>query len=325
MLSAGLPMFASSLLSIFLVFSLAFAPHRDPSFKVGGGTVDVNLDSDLSQTTQDELMTWVHDAGNAIVAYYGRFPLSHTYVEVRSFDGRGVHNGHTFGVDNGGLIRISVGIQSTPEELKRDWMLTHEMVHLTFPSVPREHHWIEEGSAVYVEPIARFRAGNWGKEHVWGEMMRDMHQGLPEQGDEGLDNTHTWGRTYWGGALFCLLADIEIHERTHNRKGLDDALRAIMNDGGVITKDWELDHAFSVGDKAVGVPVLEQLYAKMKDKAVNVDLDQLWRQLGVSQQDGIATFDDKAPLTPIREAITTGKPVKIGNSKFSVDSLMSEK
>lgn len=313
------------LISFFLVCSLAFAPHRDPSFSVGGGAIDVNLDSDLPQATQDELMQWVHDAGNSIVAYYGRFPLPHTYLELRSFDGRGVHNGHTFGVHNGGLIRVSVGTQSTPAELKRDWMLTHEMVHLTFPSVAHEHHWIEEGGAVYVEPIARFRAGNYPIERVWGEVARDMHQGLPEEGDEGLDNTHTWGRTYWGGALFCLLADIEIHQRTQNRKGLDTALRAIMNDGGVITEDWELERAFSVGDKAVGVPVLEQLYAKMKDKPVNVDLDKLWKALGISQQDGVAIFDDHAPLAPIREAISTGKPAKLADMKFSLENLMSTK
>lgn len=312
------------LISILLVFSLAFAPHRDPSFEVGGGTIDVNLDSDLPQSTQDELMTWIHDAGNSIVAYYGRFPLPHTYLQVRSFDGRGVHNGHTFGVHNGGLIRISVGTQSTPAELKRDWMLTHEMVHLTFPSVAEEHHWIEEGTAVYVEPIARFRAGNFPKERVWGEMARDMHQGLPEDGDEGLDHTHTWGRTYWGGALFCLLADIEIRERTRNQKGLDDALRKIMNDGGVITENWELERALSLGDKAVGTPVLEQLYAKMKDKPVSVDLDRLWQQLGVSQKDGTATFDDHAPLAPIREAISTGRPGKMAKFEQSVDSLMTE-
>ena len=63
-------------------------------------------------------------------------------------------NGHTFGVHNGGLIRISVGARTTPAELKQDWMMTHEMVHLTFPSVGEEHHWMEEGGAVYVEPIA---------------------------------------------------------------------------------------------------------------------------------------------------------------------------
>jgi len=312
----------SRLLPIFLVFSLAFAPHRDPSFEVGGGTIDVNLDSDLPQSTQGELMTWIHDAGNSIVAYYGRFPLPRTALEVRSFEGRGVHNGHTFGVHNGGLIRISVGLGSTPAELKRDWMLTHEMVHLTFPSVPQEHHWIEEGTAVYVEPIARFRAGNFPKERVWGEMVRDMHQGLPQQGDEGLDNTHTWGRTYWGGALFCLLADIEIHLRTQNQKGLDDALRAIMNDGGVITEDWDLERTLKSGDKAVGVPVLEQLWAKMKDKAVNVDLDKLWQQLGITQADGVATFDNEAPLAAIRESISTGKPGKKTKSRFSTDTFL---
>src|SRR6185312_15285302 len=122
-----------------------------------------------------------------------------------------------------------------------------------------------------------------------------------------------------------MLVDIEIHQRTQNRKGLDTALRAIMNDGGVITEDWELERAFSVGDKALGLPILEQLYAKMKDKPVSVDLDKLWKALGVSQQDGVANFDDRAPLAPIREAISTGKPVKLQDTKFSLESLMSTK
>ena len=37
--------------------------------------------------------------------------------------------------------------------------MTHEMVHLAFPSVAREHHWIEEGITTYVEPIARAETG----------------------------------------------------------------------------------------------------------------------------------------------------------------------
>ena len=315
-------MLGPSICTFLLVLSFAFAPSRDPSFAVGGGTIDVNLDSDLSQSTQDALMRWIHDAANSIVAYYGKFPLSHTFLQVRSFDGRGVHNGHTFGVHNGGLIRISVGTRSTPAELKQDWMMTHEMVHLTFPSVGEEHHWMEEGGAVYVEPIARLRAGNISKEQVWGEMARDMHQGLPEQGDEGLDHTHTWGRTYWGGALFYLLADIEIHQRTSNQKGLEDALRGVMNAGGVITEDWELERALRAGDKAVGVPVLEELYAKMKDHPVSVDLDKLWQQLGVEHKDGTASFDERAPLAPIRDAISTGKPGTSIKAKLSLDSLM---
>ena len=58
-------------------------------------------------------------------------------------------------------------------------------------------------------------------------MVDGMPQGLPAAGDQGLDNTHIWGRTYRGGAMFCLLADIEIRKQTGNAKGLLDALRAI--------------------------------------------------------------------------------------------------
>ena len=49
---------------------------------------------------------------------------------------------------------------------------------------------------------------------IWQAMMRDMPKGLPQAGDQGLDNTGTWGRKYWGGAMFCLLADIEIRKAT---------------------------------------------------------------------------------------------------------------
>jgi hypothetical protein len=119
------------------------------------------------------------------------------------------------------------------------------------------------------------------------------------------------------------LADIEIRQRTHNQKGLEDALRGVMNGGGVITEDWELPHALEVADKAVGVPVLEELYTKMKDKPVSVDLDKLFARLGVVRNGDLAKFDDRAPLSSIREAISIGKPGKPVTAKVSLDGLMS--
>jgi hypothetical protein len=90
-----------------------------------------------------------------------------------------------------------VGRNTTLGDLNSDWELTHEMVHFGFPSVNRRHHWIEEGSATYVEPIARAMTGILTAEEVWGEMRRDTFQVLPEAGDQGLTHTHTWGRSYW--------------------------------------------------------------------------------------------------------------------------------
>jgi hypothetical protein len=182
------------------------------------------------------------------------------------------------------------------------------MVHLAFPSVDEKHHWIEEGIATYVEPIGRIRAGHLTAEQMWFDLIRDMRQGLPQVGDRGLDHTHTWGRTYWGGALFCLLADVEFRRRTNNTKGLENALRGILDSGGDIRKEWNLEDAFRIGDRAVAVQVLQPLYARMKDKPVSVDLDSLWTQLGIQSDGAKVRYDDTASLAAIRRAITAGEP-----------------
>jgi hypothetical protein len=140
-------------------------------------------------------------------------------------------------------------------------------------------------------------------EKVWGEMRRDMPQGLPATGDRGLDRTHTWGRTYWGGAFFCLMADVEIRKQTANARGLQDALRAINRAGGTIEVDWPLERAIEIGDKATGGKTLAELYSKMAFQPVVIDLDQLWEQLGVLRTRGGVTLDDDAPLAAIRRAI----------------------
>ena len=166
---------------------------------------------------------------------------------------------------------------------------------------------MEEGLATYVEPIARARAGELSPEKVWRDLVRGLPQGLPRQGDEGLDRTHTWGRTYWGGALFWLLADVEIRERTGNRFGLEHALRAVVAQGGSIAERWALQRALEAGDRATGTKVLQELDAKMASEAVDVDLDSLFRRLGVRLRGETVEFDDRAPLAPIRRAIIEGR------------------
>ena len=106
--------------------------------------------------------------------------------------------------------------------------MVHEMVHTALPDMDERYGWLSEGLAVYVEPIARVQAGDLTAEEIWQAMMRDMPKGLPQTGDQGLDNTDTWGRKYWGGAMFCLFADIEIRKRDRQpaRPAGRDARRA---------------------------------------------------------------------------------------------------
>ena len=270
---------------------------------IGGSKIDVVVESGELKVTQAELLHWVQDAAEAVAAYYGRYPLPQVHLRIIPGNGNGVGHGQTFGYD-GGLIKIRVGGETPASKLASDWMLTHEMVHLGFPSVADKHHWIEEGIAVYVEPIARIQAGQMTAAQMWSDLVRDMPQGLPEPDDEGLDHTHTWARTYWGGALFCLVADIEIRRQTQNRKSLQDALRGILDAGGDIRNEWELQEALKVGDKATGTSVLSGLYAKWSDRPVDVDLAAMWKQLGIAPDGKKVRFIEDAPLAAIRRAIT---------------------
>jgi len=269
-----------------------------------GSTIDVRFEGDTATTRRDDLLTWVRRAGDAVCTYYGKFPVPHVTLDVRVRGGAGVHGGVTYPED-GGYINISLGADTSVAQLDDDWMLTHEMIHLAFPSMKRRHHWIEEGISVYVEPIARVQAGQLSAERMWRDVVRDMPQGEPDADDHGLNQTHTWGRTYWGGAMFCLVADVRIRQQTKNQKGLQDALRGILNAGGTINEDWEIERAFAVGDKATGTTVLTDLDREMGNQPDPVDLAALWKQLGISRDsNGGIKFDSSAPLTQVRAAIT---------------------
>jgi hypothetical protein len=235
---------------------------------------------------------------------YGQFPAKELLIRISSGRGSGVGSGTTYGM-RVPFIKLRIGRSVTAEDLQDDWVLVHEMVHLALPEVGDDHLWLTEGLSTYVEGIARVQAGELRADRVWAEQMRSMPKGLPRSDDEGLDHTHTWGRTYWGGALFCLLADVGIRKQTKNRFGLRDAMSAVLRGSGGVSFEWPIERVLKTGDAATGTTVLQDLYAQMKDKPVTPDLDGLWRQLGIRQNgDGVELVDD-APLAATRKAIMT--------------------
>jgi hypothetical protein len=273
-----------------------------------GGQIEISFEDGPLDLSRDEVTAWISKSASAVTAYFGRFPVSRYQIVIEPVSGRsGVLSGTTW-PEGGAHSRIHIGEHTTVRDLDRDWVMTHEMVHTAFPDQPPSHHWIEEGISTYVEPLARSWIGRYSTTKVWTDLVDGLPNGLPRDGDGGLDHTPTWGRTYWGGALFCLMADIEIRERTQGRRGLVDALRGILAAGGNDQVSWPIERAFREGDKAVGVPVLEELYKKMKDAPVAPDLDAIWRGLGVTVRHGALDLDERAPKAAIRRAIST-RPV----------------
>ena len=279
------------------------------SIHVGGATIQIDFAPGPLDLSKGDVVQWIETAARAVSKYYGKFPVTHARVLVVPIaDKRGVLTGTTWGGVDGfpAFTRMRLGQHTKAQTLTSDWTMTHEFVHTALPSLSPEHHWLEEGLATYVEPIARAQHGTLSPEQVWGGMMRDMWQGEPRPGEAGLDQTDTWANTYWGGALFCLVADVSIREKTGNKKGLQDALRGILAAGGSISDSWPIRKVLDIGDQATGTSVLSNLYKKMGNApSAPVDLNLLWKRLGVRSNNGKVEFDNHATLAHIRQAITS--------------------
>lgn len=292
---------AAAVLMLALVTAGPAATRGGVDLTVAGARVYIEFDpGDFREGKA--IVEWVRRSAQAVAAYYDRFPVGELTLRLVASGGDGVHGGKTLANPNA-FIRVGLGREVTAAQLLADWVLVHEMIHLALPDTGESHAWLSEGIATYVEGVARVHAGTRSEADVWREELRAMPRGLPLSGDRGLDQTHTWGRTYWGGAMFCLMADVDIRRRTALRFGLQDALRAVLRASGGLATDWPIERVLRTGDAAVGTRSLEELYERMKDRPYAPDLVALWRQLGIESDGTDVRLNEQAPLAPVRRAI----------------------
>jgi hypothetical protein len=271
------------------------------TLNISGGAIEIALASKPAGVSQDQIVNWIGTAARAVSGYCGKFPVKRVTIDI-SMEGDGHDvSGRTY---DGRRIEIGLPKDLTQADLADDWIMTHEMFHLAFPDLAEKHLWMNEGLSTYLEPIARARIGTLTPERVWKDVVEGMPNSQPEPGDRGLDQTHTWGRTYWGGCLYWLLADIEIREQTHGHKSLEDVIRTVLDAGGDGSQQWKINRVIAVGDAATGTKVLSDLYEQMARKSKSTDLGELWKKLGIRYQEGRVTFDDTAPLAEVRRSIT---------------------
>jgi len=281
---------------------IEFLNDTESAFEMGGSRIVVEIRDSVLRGKKDMLLDWVVYSAETVTRYYGRFPVDKLHIKVQVAGGHAVRFGQAFGGDSP-FVRVVVGEHVNAEALRRDWIMVHEMVHLAMADVPEANRWWLEGLSTYVESIARAQSQHLNEEFIWRNFIERMPQGLPKSGDRGLDRTPTWGRTYWGGAMFCMLADVEIRKLTDNRKSLQDALRGVLASGYSMQASATPMQIFEAADSAVGVDVLVPMYQRMKGDPYPVDLDKLWRELGISVDNDAIVYDDDAPLAYIRKAM----------------------
>jgi hypothetical protein len=274
----------------------AFGPLRTHRIAEG---VDV-LVSPGSSIPDESIRGWAKTEFDLVTGYFGRPSANSLSVFVLPGTSE-VSRGVTLG-GGGASILFRIGTGVTKANLMSDWVLCHELIHVAFPETDPRQAWFGEGLATYVEPVIRARAGLVSKVTFWKELVEGLPQGLPAPGDRGLAHDDSWGRTYWGGALYFLLADLGIRERTAGSRSLQDAVAAVAARGNVETF-VALDDILAIGDRATGTNVLKELYARLARAPGREDLDALWQRLGIVREGGTVGFDENARDAKLRDAI----------------------
>jgi predicted metalloprotease with PDZ domain len=286
----------------------AFGELRQSHVDVPGAGLDLVLLGPPLAMGDAAVLAWVKDAATCVARLYGGFPAQATIfvIPVRGADE--VVFGRVMSLA-GGSVALLFGTETKPSSEHSDWVVVHELSHLGTASLVGEAHWLEEGLATYYEPILRERAGWMTEAELWRHFVDQMPRGQHQAGDPpGLEERDDIDSTYWGGALFCMLADLEIRTASHGAKSLDDVMRAVHDRLGDATHGTRLADFLRVGDEATGTGALAGVHARFATAGEPVDLAATWRSLGVvTAADGSVTLRDDAPLAAVRRAIATGE------------------
>ena len=129
-----------------------------------------------------------------------------------------------------------------------------------------------------------------------------MDNGLPRAGDRGLDRTPTWGRVYWGGALFWMVVDVELRRATRGQHSVRSLVAGVVARGGVARRRWSMERLLRVADQVTGTRVVSRAYERMALHPQAPNLDRFFARLGVRRAgSGVELFN--APDSRLRASM----------------------
>jgi predicted metalloprotease with PDZ domain len=287
----------------------AIGSLRRAAIDVGGARIDVVLLGSPIAMGDAAVVEWIRDAAGCVASISGRFPLDTTVFVVPVAGADEVLFGRVMSLA-GGSVMLLFGEDARSGDAHVDWVVVHELFHLLSPSYVGEGHWLEEGIATYYEPILRERAGWISEAGLWTHFVRQMPRGLRKPRDPpGLEDRDDIDSTYWGGALFALLADVKTRAAARaagHSRSLDDAVRAMTSRYGDATHRATVADFIRTGGEATGVQAIAQVFDAWAVRGEEVDLPALWSSLGVEPDEKGVTLHDDAPLADVRKAIASG-------------------
>lgn len=171
------------------------------------------------------LKPWVQAALKGVEALHPHFPK---HPQIVLFDEPGDDIG--FGTalrGGGGGVSVWVGRRATPANIRTDWTLVHELLHLGMPHLRGADAWLSEGITQYHTYIAQARAGVLTPAQAWREIHAGFGRGRSAENGRALSvESANLGRyynywfVYWAGAAFAFQLDVWLRARGEDLPGL---------------------------------------------------------------------------------------------------------
>ena len=223
------------------------------------GVLRVAILDGTSAGARADLVDWIGRTAEAEANWWQGFTARQSMVALVPTDARRA-TGYGRTVSGGGAtVMVEVGRDVDRRRLFEDWVLVHELIHTGMPYLRGRATWFMEGAATYIEPILRARAGWLREEDVWREWIAEMPQGAAVFAT-GLGSA-SGRQNYWGGALFMLLADLELRRGSDGAKGLEDCLAGALWAGLDGARRMTLPEYAAACDRAVGGNTVSRLIA----------------------------------------------------------------
>jgi hypothetical protein len=265
------------------------------------------LDGEL-KLTDDALMHWLGSAVDT-VTIKGRFPAERLQV-LAVPSGRG-GDAVAFGMvarGGSGSVMLFMSEDAREDALVRDWVLPHELSHLWFPFIERDHAWLSEGLATYLQELLRARSGVLSGEEALSGLAQGMRSARREgtgrdMRDESrsMHETYAYRSVYWAGAAFFLMADVELRKRSAGQQSLESVLVALREHESY-ERTWTADDVLRRLDELAGMSLFVPLSVECLAKPFP-DVEPTLAALGLRKGEDGDSLDDAAPLAELRRAM----------------------
>lgn len=272
---------------------------RRRTVEVGGCRFDLAIlaPPDGLAATDDELAAWARQAAEEVLTVSPTVPLPR--IPITFVPAPELRVASPFGMARAGTVALLVGAEARAADLRRDWVLVHELMHVVHPRfAPLEGPgaldgaspvWLTEGLATYLSVLARMRSGRMSEEEAWSEVLDGALDGRRRAGDadllslaDAMHQVHAYRSVYWGGAVFALDLDLTLRRATAEQpapRALDD----VMTDLRALGRTVRLGDLRRCVDRLARARVFDAVLARHVDGPALSGAADLLGRLGVRE------------------------------------------